>query len=276
MSDDTRLELARRINGERLVVLGWPRAILLQVAHPLIGAGVYRHSSFRQSARASVARLRSTVGAMLAITFGDCARRDAAVAGIRAIHRRVNGVLTADVGPFRAGTPYSAEDPELLLWVHTTLIESIVITYGRLVGPLSAAERDDYCAASSALPVDLGADAAAVPRTWDALVATNQRVIASGTLAVGPETRVLASALLDEGPSRLVPPARWLNRTITIGLLPEPVRALYQLDWSPRHQRRLDQLATVIQHARRATPDRLARFADSRRTGLHASKPSGL
>jgi uncharacterized protein (DUF2236 family) len=123
-----QLQVARRINGERLVVLGWSRAILLQLAHPLIAAGVFDHSGFRSSPLAAIQRLHHTTQAMLAISFGDDRRRGAAIEGIRRIHTRVNGTLPDTVGPFPAGTPYSAEDPALLLWVHATLIESVLVT----------------------------------------------------------------------------------------------------------------------------------------------------
>ena len=142
-------QVAFRVNGERLVILGWSRAILLQLAHPLIAAGVFDHSGFRASPMAAIGRLYHTTRAMLAITFGDEPRRSAAIDGIRRIHTRVHGTLPDPVGPFPVGTPYSAEDPALLLWVHATLIESIVITYQHLVGPLSADERDAYCVASA-------------------------------------------------------------------------------------------------------------------------------
>src|SRR5262245_46660614 len=123
MTSPTRSSsIAQRINGERLVVLGWTRAILLQIAHPLIAAGVHEHSRFRESPWVAAERLHSTIQAMLALTFGpdDAARKS--LEGIRAIHRRVNGKLRTGVGRFAAGTQYSAEDPALVLWVHLTLL----------------------------------------------------------------------------------------------------------------------------------------------------------
>jgi uncharacterized protein (DUF2236 family) len=122
-------DVSRRINAERLLLLAWLRAILLQLAHPLIAAAVAEHSSFRGSTAGAWARLRHTIDAMLALTFGTGVERDAALEGIRAIHRRVSGTLTQASGPFAAGTRYSAEDPALLAWVHATLIESIVLVY---------------------------------------------------------------------------------------------------------------------------------------------------
>ena len=122
-----------RVNAERIVLLGWARAILLQLAHPLVAAGVFDHSGFRGTPYAAASRLYHTVHAMLSLTFGDEAARQRTIEGIRAIHRRVNGVLQETTGPYAAGTRYSAEDPALVLWVHTTLIESVLMVYEKLV-----------------------------------------------------------------------------------------------------------------------------------------------
>src|SRR3954451_5151728 len=87
------------IAGERLAVLAWPRAILLQLAHPLVAAGVARHSGFRASTFAPFVRLRSTVGAMRRLTFGSDEAAAAALRQIRGIHDRVNGRLQETAGP---------------------------------------------------------------------------------------------------------------------------------------------------------------------------------
>ena len=115
--------LARRVNAERVLLLGWSRAVLLQLAHPLVAAGVAEHSTFRGGRLTAAKRLHQTVHAMLALTFGDDAQYAVAISKIRAIHRRVHGRLRAAVGPFPAGGPYSAEGPALLLWVQATLVE---------------------------------------------------------------------------------------------------------------------------------------------------------
>ena len=111
------------------MILAWPRAILLQLAHPLVAAGVAEHSTFRAGPVTAAKRLHHTIRAMLSLVFGDEAAQARTIAAIRAIHKRVNGQLKTDVGPFPAGTRYSAEDPALLLWVHMTLIESVVFAH---------------------------------------------------------------------------------------------------------------------------------------------------
>ena len=87
-----------KVNREVVVVAGWGRAILLQLAHPSVAAGVHGHSGFRGSLRASFQRLHSTVGAMLSLTFGHTEEMIAAAAGINAIHDRVQGRVNAPAG----------------------------------------------------------------------------------------------------------------------------------------------------------------------------------
>lgn len=256
--------IAWRINGERLVLLGWTRAILLQLAHPLIGAGVYDHSSFRAAPRTAAVRLRRTVQAMLALTFGTDAEQARAYDGIRAIHRRVNGVLPAAAGRFPAGTPYSAEDPELVLWVHTTLLESIPLVYERVVGPLSGAERNDYCAVAAPVAIALGAHEATVPRSWAAVRRHLDTAYANGTIAVTPQARELARALLAPPFPMAAGPATWINRLFTVGDLPPFLREEYGLLWSPRDHRALTMVSTVLRSVRQGMPGVVALWPQAR------------
>src|SRR4051812_8692295 len=138
-----------RVNGERVVLLGWPCAILMQVAHPLIAAGVLDHSTFRDNAVAPIRRLHSTVRAMLGLSFGTPAERAEVITTIRSIHTRVNGTLQTDVGRYAAGTRYSAEDPALLLWVHATLVDTSIRLFDMLAGKLTDQDRDEYCRESA-------------------------------------------------------------------------------------------------------------------------------
>ncbi len=252
--------VARRINGERLVVLGWPRAILMQVAHPLIAAGVAEHSGFRSTALAPVQRLHATVTAMLGLTFGTRAEQDRVVAHIRGIHDRVHGTLREHVGPCRAGTPYSAHDPALLLWVHATLIDTSVLLFEAAVGPLTTAQRHQYCAESAPVAIALGAAPGSVPRTWDDMQEYVANTLASGALAVGSDARTIAHALLASPIVRLSGPFAWAHRQLTLGLLPASLREAYGFSWGPNDQRRLGALLATSRRVRRWTPDLAARW----------------
>jgi uncharacterized protein (DUF2236 family) len=248
-----------------VLLLAWSRAILLQLAHPLVAAGVDDHSTFRATPWAAVTRLHHTVRAMLALTFADDAGRERALDGIRAIHRRVHGTLREDAGRFASGTPYSAEDSALVLWVHATLLESIPVVYDLLVTPLTAADRDAYCAEAAPLAVALGADDAAVPRTWGDLCTYIQWEYAAGSVAVSGQARGIARAVLSPTLAPVVAPGAWVNRLVTVGLLPPHIREQYGFRWRARDQRTFDRVVPAIRALRRATPDRLALWPEARR-----------
>jgi uncharacterized protein (DUF2236 family) len=239
-------------------VLSWLRAILLQLAHPLVAAGVAEHSTFRGGASAALSRLHQTVGAMLAITFGDDEACERALEGIRVIHRRVHGSLREPCGGYPAGTPYSAEDPGLLLWVHATLIDSVVRVYGELVAPLAGADRDAYCADAAAAATALGVNARDVPRSWHALQDYLDVQLASGAIQPCAQARQLAAALLAPSRAFVARPAHTLLRLIAAGLLPADVRRGYGLEWSARRERAFRALMTTLRMTRRVAPRRVA------------------
>jgi uncharacterized protein (DUF2236 family) len=256
--------IAQRINRETVVLLGWGRAILLQLAHPLVAAGVADYSRFRQGAGGYVRRARETVGAMLAITFGTDQEAEAAVAGINRIHDRVHGTLREPVGPFPAGTPYSAHDPRLLLWVHATLLESMVIAYERLVAPLTIEDKDRYAREATWLTERLGVPARDLPQTYPDLLAYLDRQYASGEIVVGPAARELGEALLSPsiGPAAL---AFGAARLLTLGLLPPGVRAQYGDDWSPSRERMFRRLVAFIRRTRHLLPGLVTEWPSARR-----------
>lgn len=256
--------VARKLNGERFVVLSWSRAILLQMAHPLIATGVAEHSTFRGGAGAAARRAHNTIGAMLSLTFGDEPARETTLARIRGIHRTVRGMLPRPAGRFPAGTPYSAEDPELLLWVHATLLDSIPDMYQRVVGPLTSEELDAFCAESAPTLVALGGDAAQAPRTWRALCDYVERVHRAGVLAITQEARHIAEGVLTPRIAGLPFPGGSVHRLITIGLLPESIRSAYGFAWDAARARRLDRALRFLRAARRVCPDVVARWPQSR------------
>jgi len=261
-------EVVHRINAERLVLLGWSRAILLQMAHPLVAAGVADHSHFRAGPMTAVRRLRETIKAMLALSFGDAFEAGHAIAAIRTIHTRVRGELRETTGPFPAGTRYSAEDPALLLWVHATLIDSVIVVYERLIGPLTPGERDEYCAEAAEIAIALGAIEEDVPRTWPAVQDYLQREYASGRIVVGDDARRIVEAVLFPPMSLLSGPFAWVNRLVTLGLLPVAVREQYNYAWNDRRARQLDRTLGLIRAMRRMLPKAAAWWPAARRTAI--------
>ena len=91
-----------RIGRERALLLGGPAALLMQIAHPLIAAAVAAHSDFGAD---PFRRLRGTLDAVLAISYGDADQVRTAAERVRAVHDRVQGRLDAASGPFTAHRP---------------------------------------------------------------------------------------------------------------------------------------------------------------------------
>jgi len=177
----------------------------------------------------------------------------------------VHGHLAEAVGPFPAGAPYSAEDPDLVLWVHLTLLESIPLVYGLFVERLSDADRDAYCAEAAWAAEALGARPHEVPRTTADLHAAMRRVYASGVVAVSAQARELATAVLSPKIGLLVPPLASLNRLVTLGLLPDDVRRQYGYSWNARRQARFEAAIPRVRALRRHLPDVLALWPEARR-----------
>jgi uncharacterized protein (DUF2236 family) len=252
------------IAGERLAILAWPRAILLQMAHPLVAAGVAQHSGFRDSPLAPFDRLRATVGAMRQLTFGTDEEAAATLKRIAGVHDRVNGTLHAGAGVHASGTHYSAHDPALLLWVHATLIDSHVRILEPLLRPFTADERDRYCREAAPYAVLLGAKADEVPRSWAALQVFMAAQIDAGIVSVGADARTLAPAILRPPVSRLVWPLPAVGELVTIGSLPAAIRDGYGFTWNEARERRFQRALATVRRLRAAAPDRLARWPEAR------------
>src|SRR3989441_13346793 len=118
--------VTQKIHSEMVLLLGWGRAILLQLAPPLVACAIADHSLYRAQ---RLRRLHRTLDAMLTLTFGTAQEVERASRAIDVAHHRVHGQLRERAGVFPAGTDYSAEDPALLRWVHATLLDSFLRTY---------------------------------------------------------------------------------------------------------------------------------------------------
>ena len=254
-----------RLHREVVVLAGWGRAILLQLAHPLVAQGVADHSGFARDSRGRVRRLERTLRAMLALTFGTAEEAAEAAAAINAIHDRVNGHLREGTGHFSAGTAYSAHDPALLAWVHATLIDTFLLTYERFVAPLSPGERDRYCREASGAAPLLGIPPDALPRRTDELAAYMERMLDNGEIVVTDTARALAREILWPGLPWPAGPLLVLARLTTVGLLPPAIRLAYGFTWSRRRERTLRLLTCAVRHGLPLVPPLVRHWPAARR-----------
>src|SRR5439155_5287823 len=178
-----------RLGRERVLLVGGPAALLMQLAHPLVAAAVARHSEFRHD---PMRRLRGTLQAVLAITFGDRPQAEEAAAAVLAVHVRVRGTTTLRVGPYPPGTRYEASDPELALWVHATLVASALGTYARFVRPPGPDEREAYWQESKRFARLFGVTDDLLPGSVSDFDAYMEGMLSGPRLEVGPDATGLS------------------------------------------------------------------------------------
>jgi uncharacterized protein (DUF2236 family) len=206
-----------------------PRALLLQLAHPAVAAGVAEHSDFRSD---PWARLDGTLRSYLRIVYGTGTAARAEIRRLNGLHRTI------------AGAGYHARDPELALWVHATLVDSTIVVADRWLEPLSRERRERYYAETRPIGRAFGIPESRLPRDLAAFEAYVARMLAAGgPVAVGPVARELAHAVLHPPLGPVVPllagvPPALCAWTLwpAVGLLPNPVREAYGLAWGPRER----------------------------------------
>jgi uncharacterized protein (DUF2236 family) len=212
--------------------LGGGAAVLLQVAHPLVACGVVEHSGYDRNLWRRLAR---TLRALYLITFGDRREADQAGAGVQAVHACVHGRTREQLGPFPSGTSYSASDPELMLWVHATLVHSSLAAYERFVQPLTAGDRQRYHEEMNLVARLFGTPAEVLPAGYGEFRAYFDDRIQSDTITVTHPAREVADVIIAApvpAPVRLLAPA---HRLATAHILPPRLRDAYGLRWTALH-----------------------------------------
>jgi uncharacterized protein (DUF2236 family) len=286
---------AWRLNREAALLLGaGPRALLLQLAHPLVAEGVDQHSDFRAD---PWSRLAGTLRSYLRIVYGTTPQARGEIARLNRLHGPVSGpVRDAEAGARLGMTSYRARDPELSLWVHATLVESTMAVVDAWHEPLAHARRATFYAET--LPVGrlFGVPEAVLPPDVEAFDEWFAGMLAPGGPVHPSRTaRELAQTILhpplapavSRGPvaARLGPAAAPLAAALdllprnaatwlllpAIGLLPSAVRDGYGFAWGPAERATAAWLTAGWRLARPVFPPGVRWFpqalAASRRTG---------
>jgi uncharacterized protein (DUF2236 family) len=223
--------LIRRVQRENIVLLAPRRALLMQAAHPVAFEGFF---ALTATLGDPYARLRRTADVIDTIVFGERALADRQTARVREVHRAIRGRLAAPAGIFPAGTPWAADDPELLLWIIATLADSGLAFYERFVGALSPGEREAYWHDHRVMGALFGLEPEQMPADFGAFEGYVHAMLDGDTLHVTPAARELAIEVILHPPVPLAArPALELANTLTIGLLPATLRRQYGLSWDP-------------------------------------------
>lgn len=227
----TEDSMLRRVHREKVVALSGPRALLMMAAHPVAFEGFFMATG---SLGDPYARLQRTAVVMDTIAWGDRAKADRMTAGVRKMHARARGVLPHEAGRFPAGTPWAADDPELLLWIVACLADSATLVYDRYVQGLSAADRDAYWEDYKVIARLFGLREEDLPGDWAAFRDYMDGMLASGDLLVTDTAREVGIDIVMRPPLPLkARPILELVNFITVGLLPGDIRKQYGFSWDP-------------------------------------------
>jgi uncharacterized protein (DUF2236 family) len=247
---------AWRLNREALLLLGaGPRALLLQIAHPLVAEGVDQHSGFRED---PWSRLAATTASYLRIVYGSGPAARAEIRRLNALHRAIGGPTRDLAARRRHGPRYAARDPELSLWVHATLVDSTIVAFDRWIQPLTRHERARYYEETKPIGRAFGVPGELLPADLEAFETYLASMLGSdGPVHPTATARDLAGSILHPslGPlvrqpplaSRLGPareplarlaasvPARAYDWAMlpALALVPEQTRAEYGIRWGP-------------------------------------------
>jgi uncharacterized protein (DUF2236 family) len=239
-----RRSLSWRVNAEPIAFLGGARALLLQVAHPKVAAGVEQHSTYVSD---PWGRLFRTIDVMAKLSFASPEASAAQAQLLERMHKRV-------VGTTDDGEPYHALDPDLLLWVWATLCDTALLMYEQVLPPLTPGERDQYYEEWKLVAYACGVPEGGCPPTWADFEAYMQRVIAEDLRPTDAARSVAHAAMVPPLPWPFGPLAAGPNKLVTMGMFPESLRTGFGFTWDARKERDLRRFLQLTSVAMRLTP----------------------
>jgi uncharacterized protein (DUF2236 family) len=251
--------LTWRLGFARPSLLYAGRSLIMQVAHPVVGAGVRDFSSFRAD---PWSRLQRTVDSLLVQMFGGAQLWDEA-ARLQRLHRTITGIGFD-------GRPYRALEPEALAWVHLSNFDSAARYFEDLVRPRTRTEMRQHYAEWRQVGLVLGVPSSCLPAGYDEFGGYVEAMVRDRLIANPTCTEVLETLeLRDVGPPAALPRPVWaavrpvgrtLLRDFTVGTLPPLLRSRMGLTWTAADEWRLDQWRRLVRAASRGVPDRLMHY----------------
>ena len=248
-----------RTSGDWTMMLGGGRALILQVAHPTVAAGVSQFSDYES---APWERLTGTLDLYLRVIYGG--RSESTVeAGerLRDLHKRIKGVDAY-------GNRYHALDPHAFHWVHATLVDSMVEMNARFARrPLNTLEKELFYEEMCEVAKLYGLRDQDMPPDWSAFRDYFDEMVATELKDSETLQNVIRSVFRPAKPPVLPVPDRVWNiaswpgvellRLTTVASLPPRLRRKAGLEWSREKELALRAQAAAIRSVFARLPDRL-------------------
>ena len=243
------------LTKESRLLLANLTTLLLQIAHPKVGAALDDHSTIQNEYSN---RMRETYDIADTIIFGDAASAIRATVIVRRIHERVRGETEEDVGNVDAGEPYYANDPELMLWVWATLVDQVLAGYETYIGALTVSQKRQFYREMKVFGQLVGVPPQTFPETVTEFRSYYQTTV-DEEIAIGTAGAAVADALLVQLPSPL------LGEFFATATMPHPVRDEYGLPWGPVRARLHSALSALIRNVPNWTLPARLRFREKYR-----------
>ncbi|WP_194432726.1 oxygenase MpaB family protein, partial [Streptomyces alkaliphilus] len=234
--------VAREIFGDIRCLLLAPRLLVLQVAHPVVGAGVADHSDFRSD---PWGRLLRTLLSLTTVVHGTPEEARAEARRLRRLHAAMTGID-------EYGRPYRALDPGAYAWVHATLVMGPLDTMALFGAPVTGDRLETYHRELRGVGRMWGIAEHRLPPDPAAFNARYAEIV-TGELGDNRAVREVLDALSHPAPPvPRIPAALWglLTRPVTrrltlvtVGTLPPELRERLGLSWTPRDERDLRRFA---------------------------------
>ena len=233
---------AWQLNREAFLLLAaGPRALLLQISHPLVAEGVDQHSDFRTD---PWRRLHNTLRSYLTVVYGTTAQGRAEIRRLNRLHRDIRGPVRDAAARERHGPEYTARDPDLAMWVHATLVDSTLVAADAWLAPIDRVRRERFYEETRPIGLALGIPDATLPRTYAGFDAYLERTLApDGPIHPSAAAREIARHILRPPIGPVVPALGWLPTPAyrwtlwpALDLLPPRVRDELGLAWTPLHR----------------------------------------
>lgn len=243
---------------EPLLILGASRALLMQVAHPLVAQGALDHSDFDTD---PLGRFQRTAGWVTTVVFGTADEAREATREVNRMHRHVEGSLPTSHATSRwaGGTPYRAMDSELLLWVHGSLLDAMLKTHQALIGGLSRRDQNRFVREWEAVAQLMGIAGGSRWSGAGEMQSWLERQLRSHRAEPGPGSRAVARVILQPelGGGRGRRGLAEVTSFITRGLLPGPTRRQFGIPWAPAQDLAYRALTLTLRRSRPLLPREL-------------------
>ena len=245
--------MLRRVHSQRAVGLFYgQRALMIGALNPRAFVGTLEHTNARLK---PFQRLSHTAEVFETIYFGSREEADRVLAFVHQLHERVVGEMPADAGQFPKGTPYSAFDPELMLWTLAVIADSGPVFYELFVDRLTADEREALWQDYIRFGELFGMPREVAPPTYPEFREWFDGKLASDEAHLTPDARETGYATAFEIPLPTYrAPAKAVHDLIMLGSLPARVRELYGISYSPAQRRAFRATVAAMRAARPITP----------------------